>query len=75
MSTDNSTSTGEWIVIALLLITGVIFLAKPATATIGAFVDFADAFPSPNTLGPNGTIVALVALLFGTGGLVRNKIR
>lgn len=73
MSTDNRTSTGEWIVTGLLLIIGLIFLVKPATATIGAFTEFVDAFPSPNALGPNGSLVALVALLSGAGGFMRNK--
>lgn len=74
MSENTDTSGIEWLVIIVLLLVGVVFLAKPATATVGAFADFVDAFPSPNTLGPYGSFVAALSLLLGSGGVVRNKL-
>lgn len=71
---DGETSTIEWVLLVILLLVGVSFFIKPALVSTGALVDFVDAFPDPAQLGPYGSLLALVSMLLGGGGLIRKKI-
>lgn len=70
---DDNTSLVEWLLITALFCLGLVFLVEPTTATVGAFSDFVEMFPDPATLGPYGAIYALISLLLGTGGFLKNK--
>lgn len=71
---DGETSAIEWVLLGMLFFVGAAFLVKPASVTIGVFVDFVETFPDPTTLGPYGNLLALVSMLLGGGGLVRKKL-
>lgn len=70
---NDDTSLAELLLITALFFFGLVFLLEPATATVGAFSDFVEMFPDPATLGPYGAIYALISLLLGTGGFLKNK--
>jgi hypothetical protein len=74
MSDEEQTSSLEWALLTILLVAGFVFFTEPGVPTTGAFVDFVDSFPEAGSLGPNGSLVAMVALLLGGGGLVRKKL-
>lgn len=73
MSSDEKTSKGEWMLLLALLAVGATMILQPGIATTGAFIDFVGEFPDPSALGPYGSLIALLSLLLGGGGVLRWK--